>query len=132
MGFDCYWYEKNNTKYIAHYYISYNFSIFSDIFYIKSLGRCSADKIIKECDKSLNSKELRKIAPEYNDGKDDWSPTLNVLKLHIIRLKNQAEMLRHKEVRLYIEKADNYGSSTDGVNILDWTNAKNMDEIDEY
>lgn len=65
-------------------YLSYNFSKFSDYWYIKKhLYGHKASTIIKYLNNAINKLKEEGISPVIKDGEDGWTPNINVFMYHL-------------------------------------------------
>ena len=86
MGFDCYW--TNSGK---DFYLSYNFSVFRDIWYIQDARGHTGKTIKRQLIKAFDILKKKGFEPVIKDGQNGWTQVENVFYFHLKTLLKQCE-----------------------------------------
>lgn len=110
-------YDISSEDSLFNGYLSYNFSKFSDYWYIKKhLQGHKASTIVKYLKIGIQKLEDAGVKPGFNKGEDGWSASLNVFSSHLNRfLEEITELIKkypsHANVRYYCDSASGAGET---------------------
>lgn len=131
MGFDI-----TSGDSLFNGYLSYNFSKFSDYWYIrKHLQGHKASTIVKYLKIGIQRILDAEINPGFNKGEDGWSASLNVFSYHLNHfLEEITELIKkypsHANTRYYIDQTSNPGE-TDYSDVVSEPDVDTEDELSQ-